>query len=220
MDFQPTLYSRLFRDFLAIAPTDYHGVIRFYEEREAAFYQLEAWEQTELLLAYTQALFEVGAYRPFLAIADEAIVAVLDVTYPTGEEEQAAIFQTLLFRKAAAHLHCHQPEKTVHVAQELLRIAPGDPLATRLLRKAIRIQDHRISKFSRALTIALLGTTALVIVFEILVVRSFYDAYTPFVEALRNAMFLSALLIWSGGEGVTAWRAYRASRRYVRTKMS
>lgn len=218
MDFQPTLHSRLFRDFLALAPSDYHGVIRFYEEQEAALYQMSAVEQTEVLLAYTQALFEVGAYRPFLAIADEAIMAVLDADYHLGERSQRVVFHQLLFRKAAAYLHCHQPDKTVHVAKELLRLTPNDALAMGLMRKAIRAQDDRIIRFSRPLVIALLGITALTIVVEILAIRSFYEAHTAQVEALRNLLFASALLVWGGGEGLTAWRAHRASKDYIRTK--
>ena len=217
MQLRPVLHSRVYRDFLAIEPKDYHGLIRYYEEHEEDIENLEDGEFSEMQLVFTHALFEVGAYRQFLAVIDRAILINLDYNYPLeNQQQQKEAFEQLLFRKAAAYLQTLQPAKAEHVICELLRINPQQEMAVLLLRKSLRQQDTTINRRTRAISILLFGLSALIILFEVLFVRSFYNQYTPMVELSRNLIFAAGLLILGGGEAFTFWRAYRRSQTILR----
>ena len=70
---QSTYHSKEYRDFRAIEPGDWRGVVRFYEKNEAAIRGLDFEEYFELLLAYTDALSEIGAWQKHLLMADVVI---------------------------------------------------------------------------------------------------------------------------------------------------
>jgi tetratricopeptide (TPR) repeat protein len=216
MQIRPTYHSKLYRDFLALEPKDFHGLIRFYEQQEQAVGQLGDMEQYEMLFAYTNALFEVGAYRQFLAIVDQAILVSLDATYEVGEELKQKQFKEFLFRKAAAYIQTLQPARSEHVSRELLRIDPQHEYALLLLRKALRQQDTSVNKITRATAILLFGLSAIIILIEVLWIRPFYDMHTYWVELTRNLVFLSGVLILLGGEALTLWRAYRRSNAFLK----
>jgi len=215
MHIRPTYRSRTYRDFLAIEPRNYHGLIRFYEEREQQIGRLDEEEQHTLLFTYTNALFEVGAYRQFLAITDQAILGVLEPTCRVPEVDKQLLFEKLLFRKAAAYLQILEPAQAEHVAKELLRISPRHELAKLLLRKSLRLQDTRINTITRGGTILLLALSALVILIEVLLIRNFYDRFTSSTELTRNLLFGGALVLLVVGEAITRWRAYRAARNFL-----
>lgn len=214
MPVRPTIYTRLYRDFLAIEPKNFHAIIRFYEEWETQIGQLEDDQHYELLLAFTNALFEVGAYRQFLAVVDQAILVSLEETYQKEQHYKQQLFEQLLFRKGAAFLQTIQPAKAEHVTRELLRINPKHPLGLLLLRKSLRQQHTAINHISRAVAILMFALSAVIIVVEILVIRSFYQLYTPAVELSRNLIFLGGLLVLGLGEALTHWQAYRMANDF------
>lgn len=216
MQIRSTYHSKLYRDFLALEPKDFHGLIRFYEQQEQAVGLLEEMEQYEMLFAYTNALFEVGAYRQFLAIVDQAIMVSLDASYEVNEELKQKQFIAFLFRKSAAYVQTLQPARSEHVSRELLRIDPEHQYALLLLRKALRQQDTSVTRVTRALAIFLFGLSAIIILIEVLWVRPFYDLYTYWVELSRNLVFLSGLMVLIGGEILTVWRAYRNSKNFLK----
>ncbi|MEM1216318.1 MAG: hypothetical protein AAGJ82_11565 [Bacteroidota bacterium] len=207
MRIRSTYHSRLYRNFLAIEPKDYHGIIRYYEEHEKGIADLSDREQYELLLKFTHALFEVGAYRTFLAIVDQAVLVTLN-------EDNQPEFRHLLFRKAAAHVHVLEPQQAEHVCKELLRMDPKHEMALLLLRKTLRQQDRKIIHFTRPSAIFCFAMSALVILVEILFVRPFYALNTPAIEASRNFIFALGLLVLISGELLTLWRAFRSAQRF------
>ena len=215
MQIRSTYHSKLYRDFLAIEPKDFHGLIRFYEQQEQAVGHLGDMEQYEMLFAYTNALFEVGAYRQFLAIVDQAILVSLDISYEVREEIKQKHFKEFLFRKSAAYIQILEPAQSEHVSRELLRIDPNHQFALLLLRKALRQQDTSISKITRAASILLFGFSAIIILIEVLWVRPFYGLHIHWVELTRNLVFLSGLLVLLGGELLTLWRAFRRSNDFL-----
>lgn len=215
MQIRPTIYTRLYRDFLAIEPKNYHAVIRFYEQWEEQIAKLDDDQHYDLLFAFTNALFEVGAYRQFLAVVDQAILVSLDESLQKDEQHKQHLFELLLFRKAAAFVQTLQPAKAEHIVRELLRINPKHALASLLLRKTLRQQNSAINTTTRATAILLFYLSALIILVEILIIRSFYSMYTSPVELSRNLIFLGGLLVLGIGEVLTRWQAYRHARQFL-----
>lgn len=207
-------HSRIYRDFMALTPKDYHGIIRFFEQQEERIRELEFGEYFELFISYTDALFEVGAYRQHLAIVDEAIEVSIDEK--VAARPGTAIFRRMLFRKAASLFHCQRYPEAEYVIEELIRMDARDEDAIRFLRKARRKQQTRITGRTRASAIFLYALSALVITVEVLLVRPFFDIYTDNIEWTRNFIFFLGWLSLGTGELLSFLQAYRYSQRFVK----
>ncbi len=213
MNIRSTLHSRLYRDFMAIPPKDYRGIIRFFEEHEARIIELEIGEYFEFLTAYTDALFEIGAYRQHLAIVDQAIEVSFDAT--VGELDTQTVLRRMLFRKAASLYQNMDYEGAEYIICELIRLQPDDKDNLRFLRRVRRKQQAYLTRPTRAAAIFLFGLAALVIVIELLFIRPFYDMFTSQVEWTRNFIFLAGWLVLGIGEAYSSWKAYRYSEHFL-----
>jgi len=94
-------HSKTYQEFKEIPYNDYRGIVRFYEEYNSEIVHLKFDEYFELLLAYAESLFEIGAYRNHLDICDQAIEITIahNIKFYQGKD----VFFELLFKKAAAH---------------------------------------------------------------------------------------------------------------------
>lgn len=211
--YQSTYHSRLYRDFLAIEPKDFRGIIRFYEEKEEQVDALDFDERFELLCAYTNALFEVGAYRQHLAIVDRTIADSFQQTERPQRETSG--FCYLLFRKAAAHYQTHQFSDAEYILRELIRIDPENEDAIRFLRKTLYHRWRPLLRRSQAAAIFIFMLTALIIGVEVLLIRPFYGQLTMAAEATRTGFFVLGILLLAAGEGYAYWQAYRQTEVFL-----
>lgn len=203
--YSPKTYrSKLYRDFRAIEPGAWRNLIRFYEQNEAAIRGLDFDEYFDLLLAYTDALFEIGAWQKHLLMAD--VVIEISVMENLPEFNGREVFKHTLFRKAASHYNLLELEKTDHILRELLRISPNDADCANFLKKCLRSKRPGLIRHARAAAILLFLLSALIILLEMLAVRSFYPQYSRQIEIIRIAIFLSGLLVLGGGEWLHRWR--------------
>ena len=94
-------HSRVYQEFKGIEQSEFRSIVRFFESRTDEIIHLEFNEYFELLLAYAEALFEIGTYHSFLTVADQAIAITIEqnIKYYHGED----VFFNILFKKAAAH---------------------------------------------------------------------------------------------------------------------
>ena len=210
---QSTYHSRVFRDFKEIEPNAYRQVIRFYEEHEDKILSLDMDEKFEMLVAYVDALFEIGAYQKHLLLVDYVIEISIKENIQQFQEQD--IFQHMLFRKAASLYNCVELEQSDYILRELIRINPQHPDAVLFLKKCLRRMRNGLVYRTRAASISLFLLTAFVICLEVLFVRPFYQEYTYQVEAGRNYIFLFGCLVLLGGDLVHRWRVEREVDRFV-----
>jgi len=200
---QHTYYSRVYRDFRGIEPGAYREVLHFYELHEEAILRAEFEEYFEMLVAYTEALFETGAYRKHLLMVDvalgESMSQELDLTY--GK----AVFGRMLFRKAASHYNLAEYKQAEYLTGQLIRIDPAHEEALRFYRKCRYRQHPNWLLNLRAAVIFLFLLAALVVCVELLLVRPFYAMHVQLVETSRNTIFGMGLLLLIGGEGLHFW---------------
>lgn len=191
-------HSKIYREFRTIESTEYRTVRRFYEEYETEIKHLEFEESFELLLAYSNALFELGLYEKFLPMADAVIETSIShtVKFFNGID----VFQETLLRKAASHYHMYELEKCEYILREILRIDPYDDLAADLLKKCRRKMRSPLVRHARALSMSLFLLSAVIICLEMLAVRPFYEDNINSVEYLRTGIFILGLLFLAGGE--------------------
>jgi hypothetical protein len=213
MQLQSKYRSKIYRDFRAIEASDWRVIVRYYENCEKQIRELDFEEYFEIMNTYTKALFEIGAYQKHLLMADAVIEASVmnNIKFLNGED----VFHRTLFKKAASCYHLHELEKCEHILRELIRIDPNDTNSGLFLKKCLRKMQSALVRQTRAAAVFLFLMSAIIICFEILLVRSFYPEYDDLVEASRNSIFLLGLVVLAGGDVFHRWRANREVDKFV-----
>jgi len=192
-------HSNVYRDFKGIDLSEYRKRVRYYEKNEKAINNLEFDEYFELLVEYTIALFETGAYQKFLPIADDIIETTIakNIKFHNGKD----IYRDILFKKAAAYYNMLGYKKAEHILRELAKINPNDEITLRFLKKATRRRHPKFLDISRGIAIFLFFVSALIIAVELLLLRPFWDgAIVENIELLRTVIFISACFLLAGSE--------------------
>lgn len=213
MHLQSKYRSKIYRDFRAIEPGEWRNIVRFYEEHEQEIRALDFEEYFEMMVTYTNSLFETGAYQKHLLMADAVIEASVmnNVKFLHGED----VLQQALFRKAASCFYLYDLEKTDYILRELLRIDPCDEDCVLFLKKCLRKMRPALVRQSRAAGMFLFLLSAAIICVEMLIVRSFYPGYIELAMAGRNAAFLLGIVVIAGGDVLHRWRTSREVDGFV-----
>ncbi len=203
---QHTYYSRVYRDFRSIEPGAHRDVVHFYEAHETEIRNAEFEEYFEILVAYTEALFETGAYRKHLLMSDvaigESMSQELEVVY--GK----LVFEHMIFRKAASHYNLAEFDEAQNLLGQLIRIDPEHEEARRFHRKCLYHRRPRWLYQARAAAIFLFLLAALVIFIELLFVRPFYNMHTHLVETSRNTIFAMGFMVLIAAEAWHLWMVW------------
>lgn len=208
-----TYHSKIYREFRAIEGTEWRTVKRFYEEYRTEIKNLEFDEYFEMLLAYTNALFEIGLYEKHMAMADTVIEISMmnNIKFFNGED----VFRKSLFKKAASCFHTHQLEQADYILRELLRIDPYDEDAALFLKKCLRRMRPLLVRQARGLAMFFFLLSALVICVEMLAIRTFHHAYIDEVELVRNVSFVLGIGVLVGGFVLHRWRSVKEVNNFV-----
>lgn len=211
---QSTYRSKLYRDYRAIEPGEWRKLVHFYEANEAEIRGLDFDEYFELMNAYTNALFEIGAWQRHLLMADAVIEASIQENVQEFHGED--VFQHTLFRKAASCFQLFEPERTEYILRELLRINPTHADASLFLKKCLRNMRPWLVRQTRAAAVVLFFVAALAVVLQIFVVRNFYEHLTrPFDIFWWSALALG-ILVLGMGEALHHWRCDREVENFLR----
>ena len=214
MPFSPSLSnSQVYREFKEIEAREYRTIVRFFEEFEQDIYHLRFEEYFELLLAYVDALFEIGAYANHLKTVDQLIEISINhnITFYKGED----IFFELVFKKAAAHYNLHQYDKAEQILRELIKIDPENKLAIRFLIKCVHHDQPKFLKQTRGTSVLIFLITAATISVELVFIRSLYSSYGSVIELLRNVLFILGWVVLLLGEGVHLFKVRKLVTRFV-----
>jgi len=206
-------YSRVYQEFKGIEQSEFRNIVRFFESRTEEIVHLEFNEYFELLLSYAEALFEIGTYHSFLAVADQAIAITIEqnIKYYHGED----VFFNILFKKAAAHYNLMEYDKAIHILQELVKMDSANELTVRFLKKCSRQKKPGYLKSTRAISVFLFLLTAGIIALELCLVRPFFSAYIDLIEIVRNVMFGAGWIILIAGDLSFRWRVNNQVNKFV-----
>lgn len=208
-----TYHSKLYRDFKEIEQNAYQELIRFYEDHEPEIRQLDFEEYFDLLVAYVDALFDVGAYRTHLLMVDVVIETSIqeNIILHNGRD----IFKEMLFRKAASCFNMRKLDEADKILRQFIRIYPKDEQGILFLKKCLRKKRPNYLNNAHAVTIFLLLLTALVIAIEVLLVRPFYGLFVDLVEQSRISMFVFACTILVIVNLIHRWRVEVNVEKFV-----
>ncbi len=191
-------YSKIYRGFKEIESNEYLSLVRYYEAYENEIKQLGFSEFFELLISYTEALFEVGAYKNHCSMVDIAIE--ISIVNNIKFYNKKDIYYELLFKKAASFYNLLKYNEAEHILRELIKIDPQNDLSIRFLNKCLQQKKPKFVRNAHALSIILFLLAALLISIELIVVRPLFEASTQLVELTRNSLFFAGVLILAGSE--------------------
>jgi len=191
-----TYYSKIYKEFKSISETEHLSIVRFYESYESDIPHLNFTEYFELLVSYSNALFEIGAYQSHTQIVDTAIqISIINnIKFYNGQD----IYTDLLFKKAASCYNLMRYDESEHILRELVKITPYNEVVHRFLKKCLLRKKPEYLKNARGLAILLLLSTALIIAIELLFVRTLMNDYVTLFEVVRTTTFLTAILLIIG----------------------
>lgn len=182
-----TYHSQIYCDFREIEASAYRQIVRFYEKNEDAIKQLDFEEGFDLLVAYVNALFDIGAYYKHLIMVD--VVIEISILKNIKKFNGGDVFYKMLFKKAASLYNTLEYDKADYILRELIKINPFDKDTVLFLKKCLRKKESRLIVKTRELSIFLFLLAALLISVEILFVRPFYKAHIGMVELSRTVIF-------------------------------
>lgn len=219
MRLQPTTYrSKLYKAFKNINPTEYGEVMRFYERNEDNFETLEFEEYVELLLAYTQALFELGLYRKHVRMAD--VIIELSIVENLRSFNGEELYENTLFKKAASYFHLKQYEKAEYILKELIKINPNDKMNLLFLERCFKAEQPKFQQTAKAISLVLLLLASIFICLEMIIIRPLFPNYALPIEIGRIILFsLGAIVLAFGFLGhqlIAKFKVFRFRRSILK----
>ena len=188
--------TKLYLSFKEIEEGEYHTIIRFYEAQTAAIARLSFERHFEILVDYTNALFEVGTYDKHLVAANQVIQLSIkqNIQFYRGED----IYFKSLYQKAASHYNRLEYDEAIHILKELIKMAPHHELSIQFLKKCLNHSQPRYIKVARATSIFLFLGAAVITATEVMYIHPFSPSYTDSFEQLRFATLGIGFLVLIG----------------------
>jgi tetratricopeptide (TPR) repeat protein len=220
MSQSPYLYKdEVYKAFKALERASYRDIIDYYESNKYKISILDIEQYFEIICTYAIALFELGMYRRYLDMSSEILELSISHNIYTYENED--IYSSTLFRKAASHYNLREKQEAETTIRQLLIIHPENEDALAFYYR-IRLNKKEASGLTRAASIVLLLTSALVISAELLVIRPFYPEWTIGIEWGRNTLFSVGLSCYLVGEIyhriALSWKIKQETRLWARAK--
>ena len=210
-----TFHSPLYRDFKEIDANSFRTIVRFYQEYESEITALNFEEYFDLLVNYAHALFRTKAHGKFIRIADTILQLSIteNIRFWNGED----IFYGTLLRKAACHHYLLELDACDKLTRQLVGMDPAEKEAQMLMRRNLRLMRSDFVRQGRAVCIVALMVSAVIVLAEVLVVRSFYPEWLDAVQSLRTGVFLfgvATLVVCDGYNYLASnWKTLRFAHR-------
>lgn len=217
MYFLPAERLRLYRNFKSIEVSDFHGIIRFYEQREDAIRSLDFEEYLDCTLIYTHALYEAADHGKHLVMCDHLLELVImqNIEHWGGED----LYHQLLSQKAASYYHLEDYPKAERILKEIIRIYPYDRLAAVYLNRVLLHQKPQWLFKARAAMVGFALLAVLVIALEILTIPHFFPQWSEHMEVAHHLLIALSLAALSLGEAGHSLRCWYQTRRFVKDAM-
>ncbi len=200
--------TKLYRDFKEIEEGAYHTIIRFYEAKIALITRLNFDLYFDILVDYTNALFEIGAYTKHINTVQQVIQLSIEhnIQFYRGED----IYFKSLYQKAAAHYNLLEYETAIHILKELIKIAPYHGLSILFLKKCKYRSQPTYIKIARATSIVLFLGAAIITAIEVMIIHPFSPIYTAVFEQFRFATLGLGIFVLIG---VFLYHRYQMNRQ-------
>jgi len=185
--------SPAYMSYFSIEQSNYTDRIAWYESHFKEIQQIDDNARVEIDIDYCLSLFQVGRYNQYIAQSEPLIESV--ITNNIFEYNQKDIFQLLLFNKAASHYNVNQLEESNHILLELCKMDSSNKDYKTFAAKVIRIQSYRQFDTLKGIALGMILLSLIIIIFEILMVRTLLHEYITPVELSRNMLLICSFIL-------------------------
>lgn len=166
-------------------------IAKLYESKQEEIMLLSAERRLDILHMYIESLFEL---RDFYKMKKEVdVLLYLSLSEEIPVEYGKLYYEDALFWKAKASLELMEYDESQHILEQLRKINPKKKEYRSTLLKCLFKNKPDYVRTFRAITILLFLVAAIVILFEILIIQSFFMEILDYVRYFRNGLFFSAL---------------------------
>lgn len=197
--------SATYDAFLAIDARSFKEKIQFIEEHIFMLRELDAGAYFDMMVLYGEALFETGEYARQAKLADHILEMSIERNI-VMHRDQDVYFETL-FKKAASLYNLDRNDESVHILKELVKINPDHEATKLFLINCLIRQKKPMVRPYRNFSLVLLLSSAIVIAFELLVVRQVWPTWMMIIEMIRNGLFIGGVILLIAGEVIVRYRA-------------
>lgn len=203
--------SNVYVAFRSLPKKGWSEVVRLFENKREEITLLSIPKQLDILHMYVESLFELKGHRQIKEEVDQLIYLSLSEEIPV--QVGRPYYEDALFWKANAAMHLMEYKESRHILEQLIRINPERKECARKLVKCMYWDKPGYISHFKACAVLLFFISALVIIIEILVIKSFYYNQLETVMLIRNILFMSALSIVGLVELIHwAWCEWKVSK--------
>lgn len=186
--------------------SSFQTVVRFFEENAAEIKSLDFEEYFEILVAYVQALFDIGAYTKHSTMADVVIEA--SIINNVHVYKGINLYEKTLFQKSASLYNLQRYDESIHILSELLKINPSESTYKVFWIKNKLHKKPRYLQVWQGMAIVLFFATIICISVTSFYVEPFKPDYLYKSVLLRNSLFISGIILMIGADGLHRLSAY------------
>jgi tetratricopeptide (TPR) repeat protein len=188
----------IYSDYKEISELAFREKVSFYEKNKELIQSLDFKKYFEIKLDYADALFNTGLYYRYIGQSHDIIAESIQYNISTFKNKD--IYKETLFKKAAAHHNVYEIEKAEHIIKELIKMDPNDRSNRSFLFRCLNKKKSRFNRTTRAVSVVFFLSAALVSAIEILIINNFFPQISVISSFIRNAIFVSGLVIFGTGE--------------------
>ncbi len=214
MNYLPAYRLKLYRNFKAIEDSNFHGIVRYYEQFEEDIRNLDFEEHFDCTLAYTNALFEIGSTGKHLVMCDYLLEVIIMENVETWGGQD--VYERILFSKSASIFQLCEYAKAEYILREIIKLNPRNPTASLFLQKCLYMQKPAWLFKTRAIFIAMVLLGAISIAAEIMIMRPFYPNYLYITQNITYSILCFGVGIFAIGEAAHSWRCQIVARKFAR----
>lgn len=189
---RPDTYdSKVFLEFSRLDEENFRSVVHFFEKHQEEVVTMNFEERFIMLLTYSNALYEINAYKRHLRVADDIIELSIthNIQFFNGED----IYLKTLYQKAKSYFHLHEYESAEHVSSELVKMVPNQTSYSKLLNKCLIRQRPNFVKRMLASGVFLYLLSVVFVVINILIVKPSFPEYHWGMETTRISIFVGGI---------------------------
>lgn len=201
--------SLAYTSYFSIDQSQYADRIAWYESNFKEIQEIDEKARVDIEVDYCFSLFQVGRYHQYISQSQPLIeyVIINNIFDLNGKD----VFQALLFHKAASHYNINQLDEANHILLELCKMDSGNNSYRAFATKVIRMKCYRQFDRLKGIALGMILLALVIIIFEILMVRTLLLEFVKPVELSRNILLIGAFILL----GYNEWNIKKHIRQTI-----
>lgn len=212
--FKPdTRLRNLYNQYLYMDDKAYYDKVRFFEQNENDVYNMRLEDSLWIQSGYLDAVFQIGKYKKYCDKSQDILQRLIYHNITNFHDEN--LYEEVLQKRACAFYNLKDYNRSIHISKELLKINPLRKDTRKILFYAYRSSHKRMLKFIKAAIMASLLSAAFILLFEQIVIASFFPEYIVSFLTITAAIFTPIFMLLIGVKVYIDFKSSYKSRTWV-----